>query len=70
MNGRHYETALCKDGEVRKVQHAVAERAHLALRQTFTAYGEELEKVEVFKYLGRLLAYCWAKRVKPKKGHT
>jgi hypothetical protein len=23
----------------------------------FTAYGEDLERVEVFKYLGRLLAY-------------
>jgi hypothetical protein len=57
MNGRHYETALCKDRVVRKVQHAVAERTHLALLQTFTAYGEELERVEVFKYLGRLLAY-------------
>jgi hypothetical protein len=57
MNGRHHETALFKDGVARKVQHAAAERAHLALRQTFTAYGEELERVEVFKYLGRLLAY-------------
>ncbi len=57
MNGRHYETALCKDGVARKVQHVVAERAHLALRQTFTVYGKELERVEVFKYLGRLLAY-------------
>jgi hypothetical protein len=57
MNGRHHETALCKDGVARKVQHVAAERTHLALRQTFTAYGEELEGVEVFKYLGRLLAY-------------
>jgi hypothetical protein len=57
MNGRHYETVLCKDGVARKVQHAAAERAHLALCQTFTAYSEELERVEVFKYLGRLLAY-------------
>jgi hypothetical protein len=31
--------------------------AHLSLSQTFTAYGKELERVEVFKYLGRLLAY-------------
>ena len=51
-----YETALCKDGVARKVQHAAAECAHLALRQTFTAYGKELERVEVFKYLSRLLA--------------
>jgi hypothetical protein len=57
MNGRHYETALCKDRVARKAQHAAAEHAHLALRQTFTAYGEELERVEVFNYLGRLLAY-------------
>jgi hypothetical protein len=57
MNGRHYETALCKDGVARKAQHAAAECAHLALSQTFTAYGKELERVEIFKYLGRLLAY-------------
>ena len=57
INGRHYVTALCKDGVARKAQHVAAKRAHLALRQTFTAYSKELERVEVFKYLGRLLAY-------------
>jgi hypothetical protein len=41
----------------RKVQYAAAKRAHKALQQTFTVYGAELERVEVFKYLGRLLAY-------------
>ena len=29
----------------------------LALEQTFTAYGEDLKKVEVLKYLSRLLSY-------------
>ncbi len=48
---------MCKDGVARKVQYAAAERAHTALQQTFMVYGAELEKVEVFKYLGRLLAY-------------
>jgi hypothetical protein len=57
MNGRHYETAMCKDGVARKVQYAAAKRAHLALQQSFMAYSAELERVEVFKYLGRLLAY-------------
>jgi hypothetical protein len=54
MNGTHYKTALCKDGVARKIQHAAAKRAHLSLQHTFTVFGEGLERVEVFKYLGRL----------------
>jgi hypothetical protein len=46
-----------KDGVARKVQYAAAEHVHLALQQSFMAYGDELERVEVFKYLVRLLAY-------------
>jgi hypothetical protein len=65
-NGRHYNTAICEDGVVRKLQYAAVKRMHLALQQLFTAYGDELERVEVFKYLGRLLAYdnndAWAVR--------
>jgi hypothetical protein len=57
MNGTHYETGLCKDVVARKIQHAAAERMHLSLQHTFTAYGEGLERVEVFKYLGCSLAY-------------
>ncbi len=34
MNGRHYETALCRDGVERRVQYAAAERAHISLSQT------------------------------------
>ncbi len=41
----------------RKVQYAAAKSTHLALQQSFTAYSDELERVEVIKYLGRLLAY-------------
>jgi hypothetical protein len=48
---------MCKDGVARKVQYAVAKHTHLALWQLFMAYGDVLERVEVFKYLGRLLAY-------------
>jgi hypothetical protein len=48
---------MCKDGVARKVQYAAAERAHKALQQMLMVYGAELERVEVFKYLGRLLAY-------------
>ena len=53
----HWHTRLCREGWIRKKQHEAAEAARVALRKTFTAYGEDLERVEVFKYLGRLLAY-------------
>jgi hypothetical protein len=32
-------------------------RSQEALGHSFMAYGEELERVEVFKYLGRLIVY-------------
>ena len=71
LNGRHYKSAMCKDGVPRKVQHAAAEPKHLAFQQMFTSYGEELKRVEIFKYLGRLLAYvindAWAVRGDIKK---
>jgi hypothetical protein len=57
INGRNYETAMCKDGVARKVQYAAAKHAHLALQQLFMAYGAELERVKLYKYLGGLLAY-------------
>jgi hypothetical protein len=57
MNSHYHETVLCKDRVARKVQHAAAEHLHLALQNTFTVYGEGLERVEVFKYLDHLLAY-------------
>jgi len=57
LYGQHRHTRLCREGWIRKKQHEAAEAARVALRKTFTAYGEDLERVEVFKYLGRLLAY-------------
>jgi hypothetical protein len=55
--GRHQRTQLCREGWDKKVQHEAAETARVALTQSFTAYEDELERVEVFKYLGWLLAY-------------
>ena len=46
----------------------------MAVQQTFTAYGDELERVEVFKYLGCLRAFddndimvVWASLKKARK---
>ncbi len=61
LNGGHHRTELCQWGWERKRQHAAAVRSQEALERSFKAYGEELERVEVFKYLGRLIAYDDAK---------
>jgi hypothetical protein len=53
----HHRTALCQRGWERKRQYAAAVRSQQALGRSFTAYGEELEWVEVFKYLGQLIAF-------------
>ena len=42
---------------MRKPQQEVAVNFALAIQQRSTAYGEELTNVEVFQYLGWLLAY-------------
>jgi hypothetical protein len=57
LYGRHQRTQLCQNSWDKKVQHEATETTRVALAQLFTAYGDELERVEVFKYLGRLLAY-------------
>ncbi|KAL7523505.1 hypothetical protein ACHAXR_000213, partial [Thalassiosira sp. AJA248-18] len=51
------ETTICREGTKRRVQREAAVSAAQSLDLVFTAYDVELEKVKVFKYLGRLLAY-------------
>jgi hypothetical protein len=43
-------------GVERRQQREAAVTSALALRQQFSVHGEALERVEVYKYLGRLLA--------------
>jgi hypothetical protein len=52
----HWRTESCSIGTERRVQREAAVTSALALRCTFTVHGDVLERVEVFKYLGRLLA--------------
>jgi hypothetical protein len=53
----HQKTELCKERWRQQVQHETAATARLSLETWFFAYGEELQRVEVFKYLGQLLLY-------------
>ena len=56
LNGGHHRTELCQRGWERKCQHSAAVHSQQALQQVFTCNEEPLERVEVFKYLGRLIA--------------
>ncbi len=73
LYGQHQHTQLCHEGWERKKQHEATEAARVALNRTFTAYEKDLERVEVFKYLGQLLTYndndSQATRSNLKKAH-
>jgi hypothetical protein len=53
---RHRYTKECQVGVERRKQRETAISSALALRQQFTVCGDVLKRVEVFKYLGRLMA--------------
>jgi hypothetical protein len=53
---RHRFLKECQVGVEQKQQQEAAVTLALALRQQFSIDGEVLQRVEVFKYLGRLLA--------------
>jgi hypothetical protein len=53
----HHHTGLCQRGWERKCQHEAAVHSQRALERTFSANGEELERVEIFKYLGQLILH-------------
>ena len=52
----HWYTKECQVGVERRKQQEMAILSALALRQQFIGRGDVLECVEVFKYLGRMLA--------------
>jgi hypothetical protein len=52
----HHYTKECQVGVEWKKEWEATVMSALALRQQFYVYGDVLERVEVFKYLGRLLA--------------
>ncbi len=53
---RHIHTQVCSLGVEQRTQRDLAILAALALRKLFHVEGEVLEKVDFFRYLGRILA--------------
>jgi hypothetical protein len=56
LSGRHVADMSATFSAKRRHQRDMAVRSALALRQQFTVHGDVLERVEVFRYLGRLLS--------------
>jgi hypothetical protein len=52
----HQYSKECQVGVERRRQRETAISSALALRQQFTVHGDVLERVEVFKYLGQMMA--------------
>jgi hypothetical protein len=53
---RHIHSQVCQTGAERRTQRDSAITSALALQQLFYVEGEVLERVESFRYLGRILA--------------
>ena len=53
----HQATKTCKAIHAARLQWKAVSNSAVALDAKFYAYGEELERVEVFKYLWRLIAF-------------
>ena len=51
----HQHEGVSGGGTARRHQRDMAVQSALALRQQFTVNGDVLERVELFRYLGRLL---------------
>ena len=55
LNGRHPETAQCAKGAERKRRWMAETEMRENSERAFKAYGESMEVVSEFKYLGRIL---------------
>ena len=55
LNGRHLGTAQCAKGAERKRRRLDETETRENLERTFSAYGQLMETVTEFRYLGRIL---------------
>ena len=55
LNGRHKNKAMCKSGVERKRRRLAEAEIRESTEMAFEAYGEQLESVPRFTYLGRVM---------------
>ena len=55
LNGRHKDTEMCRSGAERKRRRLAEAEIRESTERAFEAYGEQLEFVPRFTYLGRLM---------------
>ena len=53
----HQAKKTCKTMHVARLQRKAVSDSAVAMHKKFYAYGEELERVEVLKYLGHLITF-------------
>ena len=55
FNGSHKDTAMCWSGAERKRRQDTEEEIRESAERAFKAYGDQLELVPRFTYLGRVM---------------
>ena len=55
LNGRHKDTAMCRSGAAKKRRQETEEEIRESSDRAFEAYGGQLEAVDSFTYLGRVM---------------
>ena len=55
LNGRHKSNSMCRSGAERKRWRLAETEVRESTEMAFEVYGEQLQTVPSFKYLGRIL---------------
>ena len=55
LNGRHKSTEMCRSGAERKQRQLAEAEVRVSTEMVFEVYGQQLQSVPRFKYLGRVL---------------
>ena len=55
LNGRHKDKEMCRSGAVKKRRRDTETEIRESIERAFEAYGGQLEAVDSFTYLGRVM---------------